>query len=205
MILAIRVSKTEETTEKLSKWKKWYGPHNLPSPLLFPGIFCWCSFIPPETSVPQIREKWLLLGGYSLAGAQKFAFAGTCHQETDYALPKGDFHVPKGMATLDSGTVRLRLHGSSPFCSPRIVSDHKKEVYVVAVKPKLFRSSFRFPGKRIRGIESPWYIGQLPWEEESWGSKRPWYIWQFPWEDASCELNPVIHWTDFKTLGIKVK
>lgn len=32
----------------------------------------------------------MLLGGYSLAGARKFAFAGSCHQETDYALPKGD-------------------------------------------------------------------------------------------------------------------
>ena len=59
-----------------------------------------------------------------------------------------DFHVPKGMATLDSGTVRLRLHGSSPFCSPRIVGDQKKQPYVVAVKPKLFRNTFRFPGKK---------------------------------------------------------
>lgn len=41
-----------------------------------------------------------------------------------------------------------------PLCSPSIVWDHKKQAYVVPVKPKLSRNTFRFLGKRIMGIKS---------------------------------------------------
>ena len=192
----IRVSKTEGTTDKLSEWKKWYGPHNLRSPLLFLGIFCCCSFIPPETSVPRRREKKLLLGRYSLAGAQKFAFARCCHRESDYALPNGDqvFAIStywKGMATLDSGTVCLRLHGSSPFAVQVLFEIIKSRPTLFLLNPSCPETLSASWEKESWGSNPPWYIGQLPCEEESWGSKRPWYIWQFPWEDASCGSNPV--------------
>lgn len=94
---------------------------------------------------------------------------------------------------------------AAPFAVLGLFQIIKRRSMLLPLSPSCSEALSASLGKRIRGIESPWYIGQLPWEEESWGSKRPWYIWQFPWEDASCELNPVIHWTDFKTLGIKVK
>lgn len=154
------------------------------------------SFIPPETSVPRRREKKLLLGRYSLAGAQKFAFARCCHRESDYALPNGDqvFAIStywKGMATLDSGTVCLRLHGSSPFAVQVLFEIIKSRPTLFLLNPSCPETLSASWEKESWGSNPPWYIGQLPCEEESWGSKRPWYIWQFPWEDASCGSNPV--------------
>ena len=158
MISTIRVSKTEDTTEKLSKWKKCYGPHNLRSPLLFPGIFCWCSFIPPETSVQQIRDKKLLLGGYPLAGARKFAFAGSCHQETDYALPKGDqvFAIPTYRKVWPPSTLGRSVCGymeAAPFAVLGLFEIIKSRPMLLPLNcSEALSASLR---KRIIGIESP--------------------------------------------------
>jgi len=115
-----------------------------------------------------------------------------------------------GMATLDSGTVRLQLSGSSSFSSPGIVWDYKKAGLCCFRETQVVPTHFPLPWeKESWGSNPPWCIRQLPWEEESWGSNPPRYIWQLPWEEESCGSKPRDTLETFskssKTLGIMIK
>lgn len=78
------------------------------------------------------------------------------------------------MATLDSGSVRLRLHGDRPFCSLGIVCDHGKQAYVAAVKLRLFQHTFCSPGKTDRGDQIPRdTLDSFPKEKNTRGDEIP--------------------------------
>jgi len=102
----------------------------------------------------------LLLGGYSLAGAQKFAFAGTCHQETDYALPKGDqvFAISTYRKVWPPSTLGRSVCGymeAAPFAVLGLFEIRKSRPMLLPLNPSCSEALTASLGKRIIGIESP--------------------------------------------------